>query len=521
MNPAEPAEIGGSVFTRRRFGVLTANAIAAGGLAGFLAACGGGSATSGGGATVTRGGTLVYGSGEPPSGQWDPQQNFGTTAIQVSSLVFDTLVRYDAQGRILPSLATRWERLDDRRLRLTLRTDVKWHDGSPFSGDDVKATIERVANDATVAHHIFWTAASVQVEQPDTVTIVTDKPFAPLEKVLAVTNIVSAAQLKNISALRQRPIGTGYFRFGGYDGKTVKLTANKAYWGGAPLLDGVQFQIIADRGALMSALAQGQVQITYRLSPADLRTVQGRSDVKITAFPALDNVWLGFNTKAQGLRDVRVRQAIAHAIDRPGIVKLFAGYSQLPDSPLPIGGPGYTPQPQYAYDPAQARSMIKAAGAEGVTVRYPTSSGIWPYQEQVDQIIIQGLQDAGLKVSSTQLDAGKYSSDYASYDVFVQSWYMLTGDPDFSFSIYAAPLGTAIFKWADPTFAKLFAAQRETIDPNARQARIDALSKYVWEQLPLLPLHNPKWLVAYRTNVQGYQHGPTFAELLHDVWIKG
>jgi peptide/nickel transport system substrate-binding protein len=504
-----------ATFTRRRFGQLSASAMAGVGLSGLLAACGSGET-----AAPARGGTLIFGSGEPPTGEWDPAQNFGTTDIQVASLVFDSLVRYDAKGQIVPGLATEWRRLDDRRLDLKLRTDVKWHDGTPFTAEDVKATIERVANDPKIAHHIFWSPATVRVNGPDSVTIVTKRPFAPLEKVLAVTNIVSAAQLQDLDGLKKKPVGTGYFKFDGFDGSTVRLTANKAYWDGAPKLAGVQFKIIPDRGALMSALADGGVHITYRLSPADLRTIQGRGEVKVTAFPALDNIFLGFNTRKKGLDDARVRQAIAYAIDRPGIVKLFGEYSQVSTSPLPIGAPGFTALPQYDHDPARARQLLSAAGVSGLTVTMPTATGIWPFEQQVDEIISQSLERVGIKTDVTRLDAGKYRSDYAKYDVFVQSWYMLTGDPDFTFTFTAPPLGELVLGWKDEKFAGLFTAQRETVDQDARQQRIDAASKYLWDQLPLLPLQNPKWLVAYRKEVVGYQHGPTFAELLHGVSLS-
>lgn len=509
-------------ISRRRFGKLTTGVIGTAGLGALLAACSSpsGAASSAAAGTPRRGGTLVFGAGEPPSGHWDPQQNFGTTDLQVDSLVFDSLVAYDAQGKIHPSLATSWKQLDDRHMRLTLRQGVHWHDGTPFTAEDVKATIERVANNASVDQHIFWAPAKVQINDPGTITIATAEPFAPLLKVLAVTSIVSAAQLRDESALNKHPIGTGYFKFGSYNGNVVELVANKSYWAGPPHLDGVNFQIISDDGAKMSALAAGQIDITYRLSPADLRFVKSSPDVKITAFPSLDNIWMGFDCSKAPLNDVRVRQAIAHAIDRPSIIKLFAGYAKLPNSPLPIGAPGYTPLTQYNYDVAQAKAMLGAAGVKsGQTLTYPLSTGVWPYQEQVDQINVSGLKAVGFKVQTKQLDTGTFLANYTEYDVFVQSWYMLTGDPDFSFSIYAPPLGTAIFKWHPSQFTRLFDAERQTIDPAARQQKINDLSEYLWQQLPLLPLHNPQWIVAYRTNVHGYQHGPTFAELLHNVWL--
>jgi len=470
-----------------------------------------------------QGGTLVFGTSEVTSGDWDPQQNFGTTAIQVSSLVFDSLVYYNADAEIVPGLATEWTQVDDTHLQLTLREGVTWHDGTPFTGEDVKATIERVANDPAVAHYIFWThPVTVEVDGME-VTIVTETPFAPLLNVLCVTPIASAAQLAKPDELNSHPIGTGYFKFDTYDGSNVKLAANDDYWNGRPNVDAVEFRLIADHGALISAVTSGEVDITYRVSPADLDTLAASDQIETTNFPVADNTFLAFNMASEVFQDVRVRQAVAHAIDRPGIVSLFRGSSSLPDSPLPVGGPGHTSQTQYDYDPAKAKSLLEEAGAVGATINYPTSNGIHTYQEQIDQIIIQSLEAAGFTVNASKLETGTFRADIYNdeYDLHLNGWFMLTGDPDFSFSIYVPPLGETVFHWtADDTFMGYFDAQRQELDQDARQQILNDLQTYAWDNmLASLPLNNPDWVVAYNKRVVGYQHGPTFAELLHDVYL--
>jgi peptide/nickel transport system substrate-binding protein len=463
---------------------------------------------------------LVFGTTEVPSGSWDPQQNFGTVPIQVNSLVFGNLIQFNAEGELVPDLATEWVRIDDNTLEVTLREGVTFHDGSTFDAGDVRATIERVANDANIAHNIFWTPAKVEVLEPHKVRIVTDAPFAPLERVLAVTNIISEEQAADPEALRVHPIGTGYFKFDSYTDSVVRLTAFNEYWNGPPGVSGVDFRVLADRNAMMAGLAAGELDITYRLSPADLDVIGSTEGISVTSFHALDNVWFGFDTTANAVSDPRVRRAIAHAINRPGIIELFGGYAKLPDSPLPIGAPGYEPLTPYDYNPELARQLLAEAGITDLTLRYPSSSGVWPFQQQVDQIIVSSLEAVGIKVEVERLDTATFFSTYPTYDIFVQSWYMLTGDPDFSFSIYGGSLGAAIFKWQDEGFAERFAKQRSNLDPVGRQADINELSKYVWEELPLLPLHNLQWIVAYSDDVVGYTHGPTFAELLHGVTLK-
>jgi peptide/nickel transport system substrate-binding protein len=172
----------------------------------------------------------VIANAEPPaSAQWDSYTVFGLVDAQVASLVHDSLLGYDsADGTIVGHLATAWEFTSPTNLKVTLREGVTFHDGSPVTAEDVKATLDRVGNPESglAWHGLILPPLTVNIIDPTTVEIVTTQVFGPLEKSLAVAPIFPAGDIANPDLLKERAIGAGPYKWISYAENKVTLEAN-------------------------------------------------------------------------------------------------------------------------------------------------------------------------------------------------------------------------------------------------------------------------------------------------------
>jgi len=456
---------------------------------------------------------LNFGTSEPPStGKWDPDNNFGATDLQVASVTFDSLITTDRYGRMLPALGTSWHPAQNGGLEIKLRPNVRFQDGTPLTAVDVKTTIERVSRDTSLAHNSFWAPTSVKILDSHTVAVIPDTPFAPLPWVLTRQYILSHKQLADINQLQTHPIGTGPFRFDSYEGTTVSLSAHSGYWGGVPRLSGLRWQIISNRPTLIAALQSGEVDIVDRLSPPEVSTVKGTTQLSIvTDTRSLNSVLLAFDLDNAYMKDLAVRQAIAHAVDRPGIVSLFHGSAKLAGSVLPTGNTDYVPLPAYDFNPQKAKALLAKAGySQGFTVSMPTSTGFFPLEMQVDELIAANLTAVGIDVKLLELDPGKYNNVAGTVPLQVISWYDFTDDADFALSLYAPP-NSALFHYSSPTFTALMQAQRHQLNPTLRKPLITKAAELIWDDLPALPLHEPLVIFGLRAAVQGFDFSDPFA----------
>jgi peptide/nickel transport system substrate-binding protein len=251
---------------------------------------------------------------------------------------------------------------------------VKFHNGKAFTSADAKYTLETLlASDSRKANDFFEGAGAERksivkaIEAPDPLTLVI-RLTKPSNKALSsLVPVGMMPQGYTTDQQKQSPLGTGAFKFVRFDEsqQVVDLAANDAYWGGAPAVKQLRVRTILDANTLQAELRSGGVDIAVvaNLQPDTYEALKQDANLKVQQFPGVNVVYLNFNADDPVLKDPRVRQAVAHAIDRPAIVKeLLLGQARVANSILPEQSWAYTPGQVYNYDPERAKQILDEAG---------------------------------------------------------------------------------------------------------------------------------------------------------------
>ncbi len=460
-------------------------------------------------------GTLTYGNAEPPtSNYWDPAAGFGLVDEQVASLVHDTLLAFDDAGKVQPSVATAWELKSPTTVALTLRSDVKFHDGKPVTAEDIKATIDRLGEGKLAQSMVVVPGIKVNIASPTSIEVVSPQPFGVILNALAFIKILPKANIDNPDNFKKGALGSGPYKFVSYSGNDVVLEANPDHWAGAPKIKTVTFRYIEDAQARINALLSGQVDILTRVSSEDLARVEG-NDTFIVNRQSPPAQIVAIYQHNGPLGDVKLRQAVAHAINREAIAKsLMRGANPVGFSSLPTNSPFYTPlEPKFEYDLEKAKALLaESSHAGGVTLRMSTSTLV-PNQIEIDQVIAASLQQIGINVEVERLEVGAFRSSYNTYDINLNTLAIFNNDPDFVLSFYVGGTGEVVFHFKDAKYEELHAAQRAAT-PDKRAEAVTAAASYLWENQVTLYLSDEVWHFIVNKRVHDYVRAPLVGENL-------
>jgi peptide/nickel transport system substrate-binding protein len=344
--------------------------------------------------------------GEPAS--LDPHVQWDTDSYHVYRNIFDNLVTRNPDGKIVPQLAKAWRYENDTTLVLDIRTDVKFHDGTPLTVDDVAWSVQRIIDPAFKSPQLSQFNSIVKAEAvgTDKVRLTTSSPYPALLAQLVKLSIVPRAYVQKVGneKFNVEPMGSGPYRFVSWQkGVRVTLAANESYWRGRPPFKTVTFQMVPDTATRIANLKTGRADIIRQLNPDDAASLKGESRLQILSGPTERTGYLFINALAGPTKDVRVRRAIAHAINRQLLIDaLLGGYGRPVTILLTPANFGYIEGMKgYPFDPTRARQLLKEAGAEGAEISFYTSPA---YDQRLVQAIQQMLQEVGLKVAISQTD---------------------------------------------------------------------------------------------------------------------
>ncbi|MCB9418857.1 MAG: peptide ABC transporter substrate-binding protein [Ardenticatenaceae bacterium] len=311
---------------------------------------------------------------------------------ELVSLIFDGLTRYDESGQLVPGLAESWTVSEDGlTIQFRLRPGVTWHDGEPFTADDVVFTYRLMQDDAfpgPAALRTLWQSVTVNKLDDLGVEIVLPQPYSPFWAA-TTRGILPAHQLEGVTAVslaassfNQQPVGTGPFMVApgqNWDEThRLQLTPNPTYWRSGTKINTLEFRFYPDETTLLAAFEAGNIQAMNRVGQTLLPQAAADPDVRLFTAPEPDFTTLLFNLTESGspaLQDIAVRQALAYGLDRVRLVD-----DVLNGQGLPLEGPylpsnwAYNPSllTAYSYQPVTATAMLDAAGwglPEGGTVR--------------------------------------------------------------------------------------------------------------------------------------------------------
>jgi peptide/nickel transport system substrate-binding protein len=359
-----------------------------------------------------------------------------TTNNQVEHM-YDRFVDRDPKTyKPMPMLAASWKIVNDTTWEFTLRQGVKFHNGEPFNAQSVKATMDYIKDPANKSHYLpRWALVKeVQVVNDHTVRFVTEKPWPGLIDRMAATDFLpmppKVLKEQGVQALAAKPIGTGPFKFVQWarDERLV-LEKNPDYWQGAPDLNRVTFRFIPEFSARLAALLAGEIDIMKDVPPhaVDLVDRSGKGKVRATVSSRINYLAL-VNLKPGPMQDLRVRQAIHHAVNVDELIQqVLKGRATKMCGPLSPLNVDYTAVECIKHDPARAQALFKEAGIDPTKLQLTldTPSGRYPLDKDVSLAIAAQLHRLGIKVNvvvnewGTHLDKIK---NRTTGDMFFLGW---------------------------------------------------------------------------------------------------
>lgn len=374
-----------------------------------LTACSAGSSTSGGGSGSSPGGDQKLSIGlvaEPAS------LDFTTTdgaAIPQALLgnVYETLVKQDDSGKIVPSLAKSWTVSPDRKTyTFDLVDNAKFTNGKQFTASDAVFSINRVKTAWTISLKAAMdVVASAKALSPTQLQVTLAKPSN--DWLFRMTTRIGAMFSESgVSALATDPVGTGPFKFSKWNrGDSIVMVRNDDYWGSKPFFQQITLKYFKDATALNNALLTSTINVIGTVqAPEALSQFTSNDKYQVIEGTTNGEVLLSFNNSRPVFKDLRTRQAIRMAIDHKALLDTcWAGRGKLIGSMVPPTDPWYEDLTGVApFDLAKAKSLLQASGAAGKTLRLrlPTL----PYATSCGQVVKSMLEQAGLKVQIDQLE---------------------------------------------------------------------------------------------------------------------
>jgi len=447
--------------------------------------------------------------GEPD--QLDPQKTSAYFSFEVLENVFDTLVEPDANLEMRPALAESWTVSPDQLVwTFHLRRSVTFHDGSPFTADDVVYSYRRIIDQELANADKLSAVTGITAADPSTVVITLKQPTPNLLTNLGGFKGLAIVQRRNVESgeIATHPVGTGPFAFQSQkSGDSIILKANPTYWAGAPKVSGVTFRFISEPSTALSALQAGEIDWTD--SVPTQRVAQLKDDDSITlATTASNDYWyLALNEARPPWNDLRVRQAIAYAIDRDAIVQATSyGTAVANQLAIPQGNPWYTPYDAYRHDVDKAKSLLADAGAAPKSLDMLVTNE-YPETVTAAQIIADNLAPLGITVNIRTVDFATWLDEQNNghFDMLMMGWLSNIDPDDFYYAQHHTNGSSNAQKFSNPEVDRLLDAGRVETNRNARAGDYAKAATIIADQVSYIYLYNPSVIQAWTTRLSGYE----------------
>jgi len=499
-----------------------------------LAACSGGGSVNVGG-TSSAGGTSggasgsgstlsVAISGEPD--QLDPQKTSDYNSFEVLENVFDTLVEPNASLQMEPALATSWTTSPNQLTWTFTLRNTTWQDGTPFTSADVVYSYDRIIDQKLPNAYRFAEVKSVTADGAHKVVINLKQPTPDLLNAIGGFMGVAIVEKKNVESgqIGQHPVGTGPYQVVSWDhGLSITLAANPHYWGGAPKIKTIKYTFVSNPTVALQDLEGGEVQWTDNLPPQQVQSLQkSASGFTVKSVPSTDYWYMTLNEARKPYNDVRVRQAIAYAINPGAIVQAATfGNAVANETAIPKTSQWYYDYSPYTPDLSKAKSLLAAAGVKNLTMNMMVTNE-YPQTVTAAQVIASELQPLGITVKIQTLDFATWLSqeENGDFDSFILGW---LGNLDPSDYYYAQQITGGSFnfqKFNNPTVDQLLNQAQTTTAFAARKSLYDQAAKIIVDQASYIYLYNPDVIQAYSSDLHGYTVRPDRAVRFNDAWLS-
>ncbi|AVQ16837.1 ABC transporter, substrate-binding protein, family 5 [Fusobacterium gonidiaformans 3-1-5R] len=491
-----------------------------------LTACGGGDKAA---TAPAEKDTLIVADGASPK-TLDPRATNDNVSARVMVQIYDTLVEQDENTQIQPGLAESWEQADDVTTIFHLRKGVKFHNGEELKASDVKFSLDAMKASPQTSE-IIEPLKEVVVLDDYTVKVVTEFPFAPILNHLAhpTASIVNEKAVKEAGeSYGQHPVGTGPFKFVDWQsGDRVTLEANEEYYKGASPIKHLIFKNVVEITNRTIGLETGEIDIAYDIEGLDKLKIAEDPKLNLVEDLDLSMVYLGFNLKKAPFDNIKVRQAIAYAIDQQPIIDTAFQGAAFPANSI-IGPKIFAHSDKgikYQQNLEKAKALLAEAG-----YRDGFKTEIWindnPTRRDIAVILQDQLKQVGIDVEVKTLEWGAYLDGTARGDhqMFILGWGTVTADPDYGINnlVSTKTVGAAGNRsfYSNPKVDELLQKGRSTIDPEARKAIYEEIQVILQEDLPMYYIVYPKKTVGMQKYIEGFKFNPAGHHRIYGVSFK-
>lgn len=455
-------------------------------------------------------------------------------AERIRNLMFNTLVKKNENFEYVGELAEEFTTSEDgREITFKLRENVKFHNGRVFSSADVKYTFDSLfASEKAYKKGAFFETDSSGQQVPLITSIETPDPQTAIFKLSRtglknqfISNLVPIPIIPegSIGEQQTKPVGSGPFKFTNFDQSQniVEFEAFSEYWEGAPKVNKIRVKTLEDANSLQAELQSGGVDIAplpTNLAPDAINALGQNPNLSVQKFNGSNIQYLQFNTENTPLDQVKLRQAVAYAINREEIInKLFSGQATIAYSILPAESWAYTPGTQYAYDPEKAKELLKESGYKNEPIKFKYSAGN-AATNQYAQVIQNALKEVGLNIEIETLKGEVLRDQMAKgqFQMNTGTWIGGNQDPIFLKDLFAtgAIPGDKIkccnrSRYSNKEFDEII--EKALNSPNQEEAKqfYQQAQEIVSRDVPLIPLWYPANMVIANKRIGNITIGPS------------
>jgi peptide/nickel transport system substrate-binding protein len=450
----------------------------------------------------------------------DLRQGTDAQSERIGALIYDPLVRKDEHFNLQPWLARSWDRPDPLTWVFHLRSGVCFHDGHPLTSADVAYTLHSMTDGTIITAKGGAFKGILAVDTPDalTLTIHTKAPDASLLFNLS-DGLFGVVERGAGADEGLHPIGTGPFRFvSQVQDKDVVVDRNPAYWAGAPNISRVNFEVVPDTISTALEMHKGSGDVESNVLTMDMvHALRSVPNLRIDNGPGARVDYANFNVSDPVLRDKRVRQAIACAMDRDALVAaIWRGQARPAGTLLPPGHWAQAPGnllPQYTHDVARAKQLLDAAGfkpdAHGIRLRFTLKTSTDETTRLEAQAMQAELREAGIELSLRSAEFGTFYSDITrgAFQMYLLRWIGSNQDPDIFHYAYATamapPKGANRGRYTNQRVDELLTQASAEPDQDKRRTLYIEIQQILAEDLPSIPLWYPDNVVVHSPRLSG------------------
>jgi peptide/nickel transport system substrate-binding protein len=452
----------------------------------------------------------------------DPRVGLDAQSERIDDLLFDDLFTRDEHLNVQPGLVERWETRDPRTYVFHLRSNVWFHDERPLTSRDVKWTFDSLLQGKILSTKAAAYRFVESIEAPDASTVIfhLKEPDAPLLWSLS-DGAIGIVPYGSGNEMSRHPIGSGPFRFvSAEQDKNVIIERNDNYWGQKPSLERVRLDIVPDMTTRALELRKGSADVAFNALTGDMVvTLEQEPGLTIEHSTGTRVAYIGFNLRDSLLKDVRIRQALAKAIDRRPIIHyLLRDFARPASNLLPPESWAYAEVPAYDFDPPSARQLLDRAGYPAIngvrfhlTMKTSTEEGT----RLLAAVLQQQLRNVGIALDIRTFESATFFSDVTrgAFQFYSLTWGGGTEDPDiFEYVFHSSrftPKGANRGFYSNPRVDALIDQARRESDQSIRKQLYAELQRILANDVPSINLWYLDNVMVHSSRVQNLTLNPS------------